>query len=63
MQDEHSFLELHRIDSSIRAARVVFDDLKDASTAEAIERLRRVVLVATLGEIQRMAEELPHVDI
>jgi hypothetical protein len=45
--------------------RVVFDHFQDTDTAEVLEHLRRVVLIAVLivllGEVQGVTEELPHV--
>ena len=61
MQDEHSLLELHRVDGAIRAAGIVLDYLKNASTAKAFERLRCVMLTTSLREVQGVTEELPDV--
>ena len=41
---------------------VVLNDLKDTGTAEALERLCRVMLIPSLSEIQGMTEELPHIE-
>ena len=38
MQDKHHVRELHRIDGTVGAAGIVFDDLKYTSAADALER-------------------------
>ena len=54
MQDKHRFHELHRVDGAVRTASIVLDDLEDTGPAEALERLRRVMLIPSLSEIQGM---------
>jgi hypothetical protein len=61
VQDEHRFRKLDRVDRSIRAASIVFDDFQHASAAEALERRGRVVLVAHLRQRQRATETPPHI--
>jgi hypothetical protein len=62
VQDEHGFREFYGVDGAVRAASIVFDDFQNAGAAEALERLRRVVPVAMLREVEGVAEELPHVE-
>lgn len=61
VQDEHGFLVLHGVDSTIGAAHIILDDLKYARTPEALEHLRCVVLVASLSKGQCVTEEPTHV--
>ncbi|OLP07724.1 hypothetical protein BLL52_0820 [Rhodoferax antarcticus ANT.BR] len=60
MQDEHSILEFHGVNSAVRPAYVVFDNLKHTSTAKALEHLCRTMLIATLRKIQGVTKKLPH---
>jgi hypothetical protein len=62
VKDKHRFRELHRVNGAIGTAYIVLDDLKDTGTAEALERLCRVMLIPSLSEIQGMTEELPHIE-
>jgi len=50
VQDEHSLLELHRVDGTIRATRIVFDNLKHSGTPEILKHLRCIVLIAGLSK-------------
>ena len=53
--------ELHRVDRSVGATDIVLDDLQHAGTAEALEYLGRIVLVAQLSQRQRITETPTHV--
>jgi hypothetical protein len=61
VQDEHRFRVLHRVDGPVRAAGIVLDNLKHAGTAEALEHLCRVVLIAHLRQRQCVTEAPAHV--
>lgn len=62
VQNKHGLRELHRVDGAIGAAGIALDDLQNACAAEALERLRRLVLLAALREVQGVAEKLAHLD-
>ncbi len=61
MQNEDRLRELYRVDRPVRTACIIFDNLKDASTAETLERLCGAMPIATLGKVQRMAKEFAHI--
>ena len=56
MENVHCFLETYRVDHSIGAAIIVFDDLQNTSASETFERLGRGMLVARLRELKRPTE-------
>src|SRR5471032_3372000 len=57
VQYKYCFLELHRVDGTIGAARIILDDFQYAGAAKTMQYLGAVVFVTALGQIQRMAEK------
>jgi hypothetical protein len=60
MQHEHRFLQFDGIDGSVGPIRIVLDRLQHSRASESLHRLAGVVLLAVLGKVQGVAEELPH---
>lgn len=60
MKYKDRFLESYGIDGAKSAANLVFHDLKHTCSAESLQYLCRFVAFASLGEMQRMPEELSH---
>ncbi len=61
MQDKDRFGELNGLDSTIGAASIVFNNLKNSSAAEALEHLCGIVLITRLGKGKCVTEESPYV--
>ena len=62
MQDEHGLCEFHRVNGTVSTTHIVLNEFKDARTGKTFEYLGCDVLVAMLGEMQSMTEELPDAD-
>ena len=56
MKDKHGFLKFHRVDRAVSSSAIVLYQFQHAGAAESFENLRRTVLLATLGKVQRMAK-------
>ena len=61
MQDKHRFRKFDGVDGAIGAAGIVFDNFQNTSPSKAFEWLCRVMLAASLREIQGVTKELPHI--
>src|SRR5450830_594582 len=57
VQYKHCFLELHRIDGAVSAARIIIDDFQYTGAAKTMQYLGAVVPVTALRQIQRMAKK------
>ena len=51
MRDEDSLFKPNRGDSAVGTGSIVFNHLQDASSAEALEYLSRMMLAAVLGKM------------
>jgi hypothetical protein len=60
MQHEDGFFELDGVDGPVRPSRIVFDHLQHSCASESLQHLAGVVLLAVLGKIQGVTEELPY---
>src|SRR5215203_5128073 len=58
MQHIDGVCEPNRVDSSVRTALIVVDDLDNTCATEATQGLRSGVHIAQLGEIERIAEDV-----
>lgn len=61
VQDKHRLGKPHGVDSAVGAAGIVFHRLQHPGAAKALEHLGHVMLVASLGQRQGIAEETPPV--
>ena len=60
MQHKYRFLKFDRVNGPVCATAAILDDLQDSCTAKTLKHLGRIMLVAALCEVQRMAEKLPN---
>ena len=60
MQHKYGLGKFHCVHSAIGAIHIVFHQLQHACTTKALEHFGRIVFVAPLREVQRMAKELAH---
>jgi len=61
MQNKDSFFELHGIHGTIGATPIVFTHLKHSGAANALEHLRRIMLITGLSKETRVTEEPPYI--
>jgi hypothetical protein len=60
MQHKDGFFELDGVDSTVRPSRIVFNHLQNSRASESLQDLGCVMLLAILGKVQGVTEELPH---
>ena len=60
VQDKHRFLELDCVDGPIGSVDIVFDHLQHSGSSKPLQCFGGAVLLAVLGEVQSVAEELSH---
>src|ERR1017187_9587696 len=60
MQHKHGLFELDGVDGSIRPSRIVFNHLQHSRASKSLQYLASIVLLAILGKVQGVTEELPY---
>ena len=60
VQYEDRFFELDGVDGPVSSTGIVFDHLQHPAASETLHHLGGIVLLAVLGKIQGVSEELPH---
>ena len=62
VKDKHCFDELYGIDGAVCTASVVLNDFQNTSSTEAFERLRGIMAISTLSEVEGVTKKLPYVE-
>ncbi len=60
MQNENRLPKLDRVDGAVSSVRIVLRYFQNSGSAETLQYLGGVVLLALLGKIQGVTEKLPH---